>query len=343
MKIALVSPPFLLTPPRGYGGLEQVVFDLGVALVGMGHGVTLVAPKGSNIPGAKLIETVEAPERTDVDWPGLETEAGKHYMDRLGDFDIVHDHSWFGLPYLAKKIKKDMVIMHTHHGHLDWNPAAVPADIKPLNLIGISKFMSDNQIKQGFGSRYCYNGVDMGKYEYSDKPREERLLYVGRISSFKQPDVAIEVAKKAGIPIDIVGGSFVDNQQYLDDIRMLCAESKGNATLRLDASHEEKIRLMQKAKALLVPSHMGEPFGLISVEAMACGTPVIALPDGAIPEVVGDAGYICNTVDEMVKICKYDKLKSPKNCRERAELFSRENMAKNYLKLYEEAIRGPGW
>ena len=100
---------------------------------------------------------------------------------------------------------------------------------------------------------------------------------------------------------------------------------------------------MQEAKAILVPSAMGEPFGLISVEAMACGTPVIATPDGAIPEVIGPAGYLATTVDDMVKYVLRPKLTSSKNCRERAELFSRENMAKNYLKLYEEAIAGPGW
>lgn len=343
MKIALVSPIVLLTPPRGYGGAEWVIYDLGAALVELGHDVTLIAPKQSHIPGAKLMETVVSPESVDCDWVSLEVEAGKHYLDNLGEFDIINDHSWFGVPYLAKGKKQDIKICHTHHGHIDWDPKRLPSDVKNLNLIAISKFMSDLQIRRGFGSRYVYNGIDLGKYEYSDKPREERLLYVGRISTYKQPHTAIRVAQKTGIPIDIVGGSFVDSHEYLDTIRKMCWDSDGLATLHLDVSNEVKIKFMQRAKALLVPSAMGEPFGLISVESMACGTPIIALRDGAIPEVVGDAGYICDTEEEMIKCARYDRLTSPKKCRGRAEMFSRKNMAKNYLKLYQQVIDGPGW
>ena len=343
MKIALVSPSVLLTPPRRYGGAEWVIYDLGAALVELGHDVTLIAPKQSHIPGAKLMETVVSPESVDGDWVALEVEAGKHYLDKLGEFEIINDHSWFGVPYLAKGKKQDIKICHTHHGHIDWDPKRLPSDVKNLNLIAISKFMSDLQIQRGFGSRYVYNGIDLGKYEYSDKTREERLLYVGRISTYKQPDVAINIAEKTGIPVDIVGGSFVDSKTYLDEIKRRCDNSNGLATLHLDVSNEVKINFMQRAKALLVPSAMGEPFGLISVESMACGTPVIALRDGAIPEVVAEYGYLCKNEDDMVKCAKYERLTAPKKCRARAEFFSRENMAKNYLKLYTEVIEGPGW
>ena len=343
MKIALVSPPLLKTPPEKYGGLEMVVYDLGCALVELGQDVTLIAPKGSRIPGANLIETIEAPGRTDVDWIKLELDAAEIYAPRLNEFDIIHDNTWFGVPYMAKKAFKDLKICHTHHGHLDWKPQAVPDFVKPLNLIGISKWMQTLYQKVGFNAKYVYNGVDMGKYQFSAKERENRFIYVGRISPFKQPHLVIDIAEATGIPVDIVGGSFVDNQQYLDDIRIRCAESKGLATLHLDATHEEKISLMQRAKAFFMPSAMGEPFGLVAVESMACGTPVIALNDGAISEVIGDAGYICKDYDEMLKVAKYDKFKSPKNCRERAEVFDRKNMAKDYLKLYQEILDGKGW
>lgn len=351
MKIALISPPLLKTPPTGYGGLEQVVYDLGCALVAGGDDVTLFAPPGSRIDGGKVFETIAAPERTDVNWVQLESDAYNRYAAELGNFDIIHDHSWFGFAYIAKMGNPNLKICHTHHGHLDWRADRIPPQVKTANLIAISDFMRKEYKAQGWASEYVYNGINLSKYPYSDK-KGDRLVFVGRISSFKQPHLAIQSAINTKTPIDVIGGSFVDDKNFLESIKTMCDNSNGLATLHLDLSHDKKVGFVQNAKACLVPSKMGEPFGLTLIEASACGTPVIALNDGAISEVVGrtgegGAGYVCTTDDEFIKcvgnIGKPGYEIKSRDCRNRAEYFSRENMAKRYKNLYEKIIKGEEW
>ena len=162
----------------------------------------------------------------------------------------------------------------------------------------------------------------------------------------KQPNLAIDAAIAANTPIDVIGGSFVDDPTYLENIRKKCEMSGGLATLHLDASHEDKIRMVGKAKACLVPSNFSEPYGLVATEALCCGTPVIATDDGALSEIVlPKVGIICAgnaAFVDVVQGFEGDRFE-PKDCRERAEYFSREKMAERYLKLYREVIKGPGW
>lgn len=167
--------------------------------------------------------------------------------------------------------------------------------------------------------------------------------FVGRLDSFKRPHIAIEVAKQVGLGLDIVGGSFVNDIPYMEQVKQAC-DGK-NIKLYLDASHTEKIALMQSAKAVIFPSLMGEPFGLITPEANACGTPVIGSRDGAIPEILQDgvSGFICDTVDEMVSAVKKIDSIRPEDCRKNAERFSREISAVNYVEAYRNIISGAEW
>jgi glycosyltransferase involved in cell wall biosynthesis len=348
MKIALISPPLLKTPPTGYGGLEKVVYDLGTSLVKKGHEVTLFAPPGSHIDGATLFETVTAPERTDVDWVELECNAFNIYKRNLNGFDIIHDNTWFGFSYLARydQTMKGVKICHTHHGHLNWDAHKKSPDVGNICLVAISRFMADEFRKSGWESKYVYNGVDIEKqspvYEKSD-----RLVFVGRIDKIKGTHIAIKVAIETNTPIDIVGGSFVNDKQYLEAIKAECANSKGIATLHLDAPDNVKIALVQSAKACLIPSQFGEPFGLTAVEALACGTPVIAYDDGALKEIINapDIGTICAGYDVFLESVRNIKTTSYdyKKCRTRSEYFSCDQMADRYLKLYKEVIDGEGW
>lgn len=352
MKICLVSPPLLKTPPDGYGGLERVVYDLGCALVSEGHDVTLIAPKGSRLEGGSVIETIESCGTTDVNWVQKEMDAFNIYSDRLLDgFDIIHDHSWFGFPYFARisDMGKDLKICHTHHGHLDWDKSKIPPQLGSINLIGISKFMQDAYKSRGWESKYVYNGIDTSHYT----PRlerdgdEKRLVYVGRITKFKMPHAAIKAAIDLNIPIDIVGGTFVEDVNYLNSIKSECENSGGLASLHLDATDEEKIRIVSHSSASLVPSKFGEPYGLVATESLACGTPVIAYNDGALKEIINNpkVGTICDTYDDFVNAiknidgAKYDS----SQCVARADYFSREKMASRYLKVYEDILKGSVW
>ena len=353
MKIALIPPPLLLTPPSGYGGLERVVYDLGCALVQQGHDVTLFAPPGSKIDGGTLVETIPSCGVTNVNWVQKEVDAFGVYKDMLGDFDIIHDNSWFGMAYMAKcnSKYKDIKICHTHHGHLDWNVDRIVPEIGKPNLIAISEFMKTEYANQKWESRYVYNGIDMSEYPMRDLGKDTisdpRLVFVGRISKFKMPHAAIKAAVESNIPIDIIGGTFVDDPAYVENIKKECENSNGLATLHLDISNAEKVSMVRGASAQLVPSKMGEPFGLIAVEALSCGTPVIAFDDGALKEIVNTKkiGTICKDYDEFLTAVKntpkagYD----PVACRTRAEYFSRERMAERYVKVYNDVISGKNW
>lgn len=356
MRIALISSPMLHCPPRTYGGSEAVVWNLCEALIEKGNKVVLFAPAGSQIPlNGFLVETPEPALKVQCDWLQAEQSMfdvySKHVTD---DFDVVHGSGWFGLEFMLKHGNA----WHTHHGGLNipWFNQLRTQAKSSIRIIAISKFMKRVYEEQGYGiecAHYCYNGVDMSRYRFSGKHDSGRLLFVGRIDSFKRPDFAIDAAKKLGMGLDIVGGTFVQDEGYLNRIRGLCDGTQ--IKLHENAPHELKISLMQSAKCLLFPGAMGEPFGLVPVEAMACGCPVVSFNDGAVEEVVQEGGIVCDVYDkrfcdgQLSYSLKEEPLRaltnavgridtiSPQECRKNAEMFSREIMAENYLKIYGSA------
>jgi len=348
MKIGLISTPFLEVPPKGYGGLERIVWDLANGLIKLGEKVVIVACQGSRTPQGGF--TIEAIPKSNIDSSWLEEERRmwKVYEPLItsADFDIIHGHNWFGFEYATKAKNVDIKTCHTHHGHLNLRWWGVTKPDFPLNMIAISDYMVEQFQLMSFPAKRVYNGVDMDLYPYS-KDHGERLLFVGRIAEFKQPHVAIKAALKAGYKIDILGGTFVDNQRYVDEIIHLAKND--NVKLHLDAPHDLKVKLMQEAKALLFPSAMGEPFGLVMIEGLACGCPVIALDDGAVTELLTDkTGIVCrskdtsDSIDLMAKAIADIDCKAS-DCRKRAEMFSVDVMAKNYLESYHQILQGNEW
>lgn len=344
MDIALISSPMLSCPPKEYGGLELIVWNLANGLTELGHKVVLFAPKGSKTPkNGFLFETPPPQDKADADWLGAEKNMWTVYDPLLDDFDIICAHNWFGMEYASKVRKPDLKVCHVHHGGLSadwWNKSKPPFK---LNFIAISDWMVTVYASQGVTARRCYNGINIEDYPFQ-KDKGDRLLFVGRLDSFKRPMIAIEVAKKLNMGLDIVGGSFVQDVNYMKQVKHACDGTQ--IKLHRDAPHEKKVELYQNAKAVLFPSKMGEPFGLIVPEANACGTPVIATPDGAIPEVLadGETGFLCNTIDEIHKAVKKADTIDPKACRKRVEEnFTKEIMAKNYLEKYKEIIVGNEW
>jgi len=345
MKIAIISSPFIECPPRTYGGLERVVFDLCCGLTELGQKVVLFAPMGSQVPPKGfLVETNEPILKygTDwgkVDWYEMEKKAYEVYKDKLEDFDIVHSHNWFHFSYLAKMENPSLKVCATHHGGLNWKTKP----FEKMNLIAISKFMAETYSRQlNTHVHFVYNGIDTDLYKFK-KEKGDRLIFVGRFTSFKQPHVAIEVAKRLGMGLDLVGGAF-EEPYFSQQIKPHCDGKQ--IVLHTEVSHEEKVRLLQNARALIFASAMNEPFGLVLVESNSCGTPVIGSRDGAIPELLHDGinGYVCDTVDEMIRaIKKIDTIK-PEDCRRLVENnFSREIMSTRYLRLYENILSDKEW
>jgi len=347
LNIGLLSTRFFGVPPSGYSGLEQIVWNLACELDKMGHKVTLFAPKGSVAPPhGKLVETGEALHSTEVDWFKAEQDAYWTVKDNIGDLDILHGHNWFGFEYLAKLEKPQLKITHTHHGGLNRLNLASLAGVKrlyKLNLVAISDWMADVYASQGFASRRCYNGVDLSAYQFQEE-KGERFLFLGRVAPSKAPHIAIEAAKRAGACLDIVGAtSFVSDSDYVDRVKQLCDGEK----IRFvgEVNHSTKLDYLRNAKGLLIPSTFGEPFGLISIEAMACGTAPIALNDGALKEIIinDESGYICNTVDEMVFRMKNIGSINHKKCRRRAQCFSTKKMTLQYVNRYQNILDGFEW
>lgn len=328
-RIALLSTPYMTTPPEHYGGLERVVADLACGLSELGHDVTVFAANGSKPLGNyRVVECIKPLESfadgfADANWYEYEKKMYYACREQLKDFDIVHGHNWFCFESLLGR-----PVVHTHHGALSWQ--SFPPNCK---FVAISKWMQSYSDRY-FGAEvasYVYNGVDMDAYKY-EKKKGNRLLFVGRFAPMKQTHVAIEVAKKTGLGIDLVGS--VHDKAYFD--QMMSDAGDHDVVIHEEISHKDKIRLLQNAKCLLFPSAMGEPFGLVAIEALACGTPVIASMDGAIPELITPGvGRVCGSVDDMVDAVHDINHIKPADCRKRAEQFSRRIMAENYLKIYE--------
>ena len=347
LKIALLSTPFLKSPPDHYGGLEVVVANLAAGLAELGQDVTLFAAKGSKpIGDYEVFETVDPVLSYGTDWGKVdwyETEKAHYetFKDKLRDFDIVHSHTWFHFPYMAKRENPSLKVCATHHGGLGFKTKPV----EKMNLIAISKFMAEVYARQlNTSVNFVYNGIDVSKYPFK-KERGDRLVYVGRFTSFKGSHVAIQVAKRLNMGLDLVGGAF-EEPYFSQQIKPQCDGKQ--IVLHQEASHEFKVKLLQDAKAILVASNFNEPFGLVVVEANSCGCPAIAWNDGALSEIVlnGVNGFVCEkSLDAMVEAVKrVDEIK-PENCRAIVEQnFSRKIMSQRYLGLYRKILdAGEEW
>jgi glycosyltransferase involved in cell wall biosynthesis len=328
------------------GGLELISYNLACGLAELGHKTVLFATNGSKVPPKGfLVEFGEPKGRVHCDWLEAERDAFNKYKHMLRDFDIILGSNWFGMEYAFKASNPTFKVAHVHHGDLSmkyWGRTKPPFK---LNLIAISKWMQQGYASQGFVSRVCYNGINLADYPMAKKrKRTNWLLWIGRIDRFKQPDFAIRVAEKAKLPLTIVGGTFVQDPAYLSRIKSMCDGKR----IRFipDAPHDVKLRLLQTCKAVLFTSKMGEPFGLVPVEANACGACVLSTVDGATPETVrdGETGFLCGNEEEMAENLKHIDLVSAKKCRMWVEdKFSHIAMTKQYLARFNEILSGDEW
>lgn len=360
MKIALLSTPFFGVGNRdSYGGLEIVVYDLWCGLLERGHKVVCYAPSPTDTPKGGFHhstgQAVTTLER--VDWRELERAMWQKVDPFFDDFDVVHGSNWFGFEYASKARNLALKVCHTHHGHVaywldaqrqhPWWQRIAPFK---LNFIAISKYMQKNYNTGYDGqarvitSEYAYNPVSLEDYPYQ-KDKGDRLMFLGRIDNIKNPMNAITVAVEAGVPIDIVGGtSFVGDMQYVEAVKTRCV-NEPLATFIGEVDHNTKLKYLQNAKALLIPSNFGEPFGLIAIEAMSCGTVPIALNDGALSEIIQHEknGFICNSREEMVDAVSKVETINPEDCRVRAEQFSVARCAERYESIYKRILDGEEW
>jgi glycosyltransferase involved in cell wall biosynthesis len=340
MRIAQVAPLWEKVPPTAYGGIELVVALLTDELVKRGHEVTLFA-SGDSISLAKLESVHPRALRLDK----TVKEYGVYDMlhlaqvyERADEFDIIHSHIGCVALSYANLVKTPTI--HTLHGIFTPDNEKVFKYAKNQPYVSIS----DAQREQRLGLNYVatvYNGIDVSSYKFYPQPDEPPYLaFLGRISPEKGTHLAIEIAKQAGWRLKMAGKvDLVDVEYFEKEIKPLI-DGKQIEYLG-EANHSQKNALMGGAVATLFPITWREPFGLVMIESMACGTPVIAMNLGSTKEVIahGKTGFLCNSVEECVSaVSKVAGLKRSA-CREYVwNCFSVQNMADGYQAAYHKIL-----
>jgi glycosyltransferase involved in cell wall biosynthesis len=339
MKIAQVAPLIEAVPPKLYGGTERVVAYLTDALVELGHEVTLFA-SGDSKTKAKLRSVWPRALRLD---PSVHDQFAPLFMQletvarRAHEFDIIHCHlDYFAFPILRLL---DVPSVTTLHGRLDL-PELAPLYRHYSDTPVVS--ISDSQREPLPQANYVatiHHGLP--QQALSQGPGGRYLAFLGRVSPEKAPDAAIRIAARAGMPLKIAAKvDKVDQEYFKSKIEPLLAQA--DVEFIGEIGEHEKGEFLGNAAALLFPIAWREPFGLVMIESMACGTPVIAFNNGSVPEVLknGVSGFIVKSEDEAVKAL----LDIPCLDRDlvRAEFehrFTARHMAQNYLKLYSRLAK----
>jgi glycosyltransferase involved in cell wall biosynthesis len=340
MKIAQVAPLAEAVPPKLYGGTERVVAYLTDALVELGHDVTLFA-SGDSATKATLSPVWPRALRLD---PEVRDHFAPMFMQletvarRAHEFDVIHSHlDYFGYPLLRRLGTPSVT---TLHGRLDLHE--LPALYRLYGDIPVVS-ISDSQrvplpeanfvatVLHGLPQNLLSKGEGRGGY----------LAFLGRVSPEKAPDAAIRIAARAGIPLKIAAKvDRVDREYFETTVEPLLGQA--DVEFIGEIREDQKQEFLGNAAGLLFPIAWREPFGLVMIEAMACGTPVIAFENGSVPEVLEDAvtGFIVHSEDQAVEAVR--RIGTLDRARIRGEFerrFTARRMAQNYLKLYERLVQ----
>jgi glycosyltransferase involved in cell wall biosynthesis len=340
MRIAQIAPLWERVPPPGYGGAELVVGLLTNELVARGHDVTLFA-SGDSIVTAKLDSVHPQALRLDarIKEPGIyEMLQLARVYERAEEFDIIHSHvGCAALPYGSLT---QTPTVHTLHGIFTPDNEKMFVHAKAQPYVSISNAQREERLGLNYVAT-VYNGVDVSMHHFfptADEPAY--LAFLGRMSPEKGPLHAIEIARATGIPLKMAGKVDPVDKEYFD--REIRPHIDGEQIQFLgEADHFMKNNLMGRAIATLFPITWREPFGLVTIESMAAGTPVIAINLGAVREIIADgvSGYVCNTVAECTAAVSKIATISRSACREYvSQRFGVEQMTAGYEAVYHQIL-----
>jgi glycosyltransferase involved in cell wall biosynthesis len=337
LKIGLIAPPWAAVPPPAYGGTEAVVAELAVGLTAAGHDVILYATGDSTAP-VPLVRAVASATWDRIGKGEVELPHVMRGYEALAGCDIIHDHTLLG-PAWALASGYDRVVT-TCHGPFGGELSAIYRRYaKRLPVVAISRSQAE-RAPDVTVDRVIHHGLDPAAYPVGAGDGGF-LLFLGRMTPDKGVRQAVLAARSAGRRLVVAAKAREEAEQsyFRQHVEPLL---DGDVEFIGEVGGNEKLALLGSACALLNPIQWPEPFGLVMIEAMACGTPVIATSCGAAPEIVDDGvtGYLCRGHDELVRaIGSVDRL-SRHGCREAViERFSTARMVDDHLALYTELVR----
>ncbi|WP_420469845.1 glycosyltransferase family 4 protein [Brevundimonas sp. FT23042] len=341
MKIAQVTPLYEAVPPRLYGGTERVVAHLTDALVDLGHDVTLFASAEAETR-ARLIPVRDQAIRLDP--APLKSDLAAHMsmlaevLKRADDFDVIHFHTdMIHFPFFERHADKTLT---TLHGRLDLKD--LPGVYERWPHYGLVSISDDQRRPLPFAAwkATVHHGMPSDLYTFSPQS-SGYLAFLGRISPEKRPDRAIEIATLLNKPLKIAAKVDAADKAYWETVIRPMVETNPLVEFVGEIGDHQKSAFLGGAEALLFPIDWPEPFGLVMIEAMACGTPVVAFRCGSTPEIIedGETGFLVETLEQAVAAAGRAALLDREAIRARFELrFSSTAMARRYLDVYGDLL-----
>ncbi len=331
--------PFIPVPPKHYGGIERVIYDIACKYVEMGHEVTLVAGPNSKSPGRLIIYGANADLQSIKIDVRLLKEVTTILYREIGKHDVLHNFgrlAWM-FPVAWSKIRKVQTYMRY----------ITPNNIKWLNRVGVSNMtytaVSDAIVRTGISGggdwKTVYNCAPIEQFTYvPEVGAAAPLVFLGRLERCKGAHTAIEVAKRTGRKLIIAGNisPLKEEQKYFEKELKPHFDNELITYIGV-VDNEQKNKLLGSAAAMLLPVEWYEPFPIVLPESYACGTPILAFPGGGVPEGIfeGKTGSISHTAEEMAQQVAMIPMLSRKLCRKKAiELYSDVMIAQNYLDIY---------
>jgi glycosyltransferase involved in cell wall biosynthesis len=336
MRIAFVAPGWFPVPPEGYGGIELIVALLADGFVEAGHDVTLFAAAGSHTKANLIANLPEPPDRSQLGNPWYDAYNALAAYQQVDDFDVVADHAGIMGPVCGAMLRGGPPVVHTVHG--PWTDEArqlYKLIDHHVHLVAVS----DAQAAEHPDVRYAaivHNGIELAAYPYR-VIKDEYVAYIGRANPDKGPVEAIRIARQAGRPLKMIlkRGEAAELAYFEHEIQPLLGH---DVELFENVPHATKVEMLGHARALLFPIRWPEPFGLVMVEAMACGTPVVTTNWGAAPELVADGvtGFRRDTSDDLAHALGEVEQIDPAACRTRVEeRFSSTAMVRGYETVFD--------
>ncbi len=336
MRIALIAPPWTPVPPDLYGGIELVVDRLARGFQAAGHEVLLFTT-GDSTCDVPRKWTYEQAQGTKIGMALPEINHALAAYDAVQGYDIVHDHTLMGPPYSA--LFPELKVVTTVHGNFDSDLAALYERVSPkVPTIAISHAQRRPAPHIPI-ARVIHHGLDAVEFPFGDGAGGY-CLFLGRMSPDKGAHRAIEACRKAAIPLIMAAKMReVAEHEYFD--HFVRPHLSHEVQYLGEVPHAEKLELLAGARALVFPIRWNEPFGMVMIEAMACGTPVLAFPEGAAPEVVedGKTGFLCHDETDMAEaISRVDQIDRA-TCRAAVEgYFSTTRMVDEHLALFHTLL-----